>query len=68
MSLVIVPYGGVADIGLSSYSPFRRRAANLSDLKTSNVEQQIPRIQSGTAGYMNCTAHHSRRLISHAVR
>jgi len=27
---------GVADIGLSSYSPFRRRAANLSDLKTSN--------------------------------
>jgi hypothetical protein len=36
MSLVIVPYGGVADIGLSSYSPFRRRAANLSDLKTSN--------------------------------
>jgi hypothetical protein len=34
--LVIVPYGGVADIGLSSYSPFRRRAANLSDLKTSN--------------------------------
>ena len=28
--------GGVADIGLSSYSPFRRRAANLSDLKTSN--------------------------------
>ena len=37
VSLVIVPYGGVADIGLSSYSPFRRRAANLvSDLKTSN--------------------------------
>jgi hypothetical protein len=33
---VIVPYGGVADIGLSSYRPFRRRAANLSDLKTSN--------------------------------
>jgi hypothetical protein len=29
VSLVIVPYGGVADIGLSSYSPFRRRAANL---------------------------------------
>lgn len=28
--------GGVADIGLSSYRPFRRRAANLSDLKTSN--------------------------------
>lgn len=28
--------GGVADIGLSSYSRFRRRAANLSDLKTSN--------------------------------
>ena len=28
--------GGVADIGLSSYSPFRRRAANLSELKTSN--------------------------------
>ena len=27
--------GGVADIGLSSYRPFRRRAANLSDLKTS---------------------------------
>ena len=36
VSLVIVPYGGVADIGLSSYSRFRRRAANLSDLKTSN--------------------------------
>ena len=36
MSLVIVPYGGVADIGLSSYSPFRRRAATIvSDLKTS---------------------------------
>jgi hypothetical protein len=34
--LVIIPYGGVADLGLSSYSPFRRRAANLSDLKTSN--------------------------------
>ena len=28
--------GVVADIGLSSYRPFRRRAANLSDLKTSN--------------------------------
>jgi len=28
--------GGVGDIGLSSYRPFRRRAANLSDLKTSN--------------------------------
>ena len=29
---------GVADIGLSSHSPFRRRAANLvSDLKTSNI-------------------------------
>ena len=35
--LVIVPsYGGVADIGLSSYSPVRRRAATIvSDLKTS---------------------------------
>jgi hypothetical protein len=33
-----------------------------------DVEQQIPRIQSGTAGYMNCTAHHSRRPISHAGR
>jgi hypothetical protein len=27
--LVIVPYRGVADIGLSSYSPVRRRAGNL---------------------------------------
>ncbi len=34
--LVIVQYGGVADIGLSSYSPVRRRAATIvSDLKTS---------------------------------
>ncbi len=53
--LVIVPsYGGVADIGLSCYSPVRRRAATIvSDLK--NVDQQISRIHSGTAGYMNCS-------------
>jgi len=28
--------GHRSNIGLSSYSPFRRRAANLSNLKTSN--------------------------------
>jgi hypothetical protein len=34
--VIVPPYGGVADIGLSSYSPVRRRAATIvSDLKTS---------------------------------
>jgi hypothetical protein len=38
--LVIDPsQGGVADIGLSSYSPFRRLAATfVSDLKTSTAD------------------------------
>ena len=58
--------GGVADIGLSSYRPFRRPCRQ--PFRFEDVEQQIPRIQSGTAGYMNCTAHHSRRPISHAGR
>ena len=34
--VIVPPHGGVADIGLSSYSPVRRRAATVvSDLKTS---------------------------------
>jgi hypothetical protein len=33
--VIVPPYGGVADIGVSSYSPVRRRAATIvSDLKT----------------------------------
>jgi hypothetical protein len=46
--LVIVPYGGVADIGLSSYSPFRRRARQ--PFRFEDVEQLIPRIQSRDRG------------------
>jgi hypothetical protein len=35
--VIVPPHGGVADIGLSSYSPVRRRPATIvSDLKTSN--------------------------------
>ncbi len=41
---VIVSYGGVADIRLSSYSPIRRSAAAIVSLL----------FQSATATYMNC--------------
>jgi len=52
--VIVPPHGGVADIGLSSYSPVHRRPATIvSDLKTST--RKISRIQSRTAGYMNCS-------------
>ena len=42
------------NIGLSSYSPVRRWAAAIvSDFE--DVDQQIQRIQSGTARYMDCS-------------
>jgi hypothetical protein len=61
--LVIVQYGGVA-VGLSSYSPVSPRRHHCFRFK--DVDQQISRIQSGTAGYMNYS--HSLRPISHASR
>ena len=52
--VIVPPHGGVADIGLSSYSPVRRRPATIVS-HFEDVDQEISRIQSRTAGYMNCS-------------
>ena len=49
--VIVPPHGGVADIGLSSYSPVRRRAATRA-------------IHLGPRGYLNCSPQSQADLVT----